>query len=143
MREPFHQREARISPDGHWVAYASSDARGGWDVYLRSFPDGSLLRRVSIRGGRSPRWRSDGSELYFVEPGGRLMRVRIATKPTLSLGAPDLLFQHTGLAHALEGAGFTYDLAPDGRLLVGIPISDDIPSTPIIIMLNWRFRPQR
>jgi hypothetical protein len=142
-REPFHQREAQISPDGYWVAYASSDARGDWDIYLRSFPDGSLVRRVSTRGGRSPRWRSDGSELYFVEPGGRLMRVRIATKPALAVGAPELMFQHAGLTNALEGAGFTYDVAPDGRFLVGVPTSDDIPSTPIVVMLNWKFPAQR
>jgi eukaryotic-like serine/threonine-protein kinase len=137
--EPFHQREAHISPDGRWVAYASADARGDWHIHLRSFPDGRLLRRVSTRGGRSPRWRSDGRELYFVEPGGRLMRVRIATESDLSLGVPELMFQHAGLAEAPEGSGFTYDVAPDGRFLVGVPTPDETPSAPIIVMLNWSF----
>jgi serine/threonine protein kinase/Tol biopolymer transport system component len=138
-REPFQEREARISPDGRWVAYASSNARGDWDIYVRSFPDGTQLRRVSPRGGRSPRWRSNGHELYFVEPAGRLMRVRIATTQGFSLGAPELVFQHPGLTDALEGSGFTYDVAPDGHFLVGVPIPDDTPSTPIVVLLNWRF----
>ena len=139
VREPFQQREARISPDGRWVAYASSDAGNVWEIYLRSFPDGTRLQRVSTRGGRSPRWRPDGGGVYFVEPGGRLMRVRITAGSGVSLGAPELMFQHPGLSEPLEGAGFAYDVAPDGRFLMGVPVSDDIPSSPIVVLLNWRF----
>jgi dipeptidyl aminopeptidase/acylaminoacyl peptidase len=138
VQEPFQQREARISPDGQWVAYSSSDARGAWDVYVRSLPDGARLRRISTRGGRSPRWRSDGRALYYVEPDGRLMRVPIATEPAFSPGAPELLFQHAALTGVPEGATFAYDVVPDGsRVLVGVPTSDAIPSTPIVVMLNW------
>jgi eukaryotic-like serine/threonine-protein kinase len=140
LREPFQQREAQISPDGQWVAYTATDARGAWDIYVRSFPDGGRLRRVSTRGGRSPRWRPDGRELYFVEPGARLMRVSIATESELSLGAPELMFQHAGLTDAPEGSGFPYDVAPDGtRFLIGVPTSDAVPSTPIVVMLHWTF----
>jgi serine/threonine protein kinase/Tol biopolymer transport system component len=138
-REPFQQRDARISPDGRWVAYASSDARGAWDVYVRSFPDGTQLRRVSTRGGRAPRWRPDGSELHFVEPAGRLMRVRINTKREFSSSAPELVFQHEALRDPLEGAGFGYDIAPDGRFLVAVPTPDTAPAAPIVVMLNWTF----
>jgi serine/threonine protein kinase len=140
VREPFQQREARISPDGRWLAYAATDARGAWDIYVRSFPDGGRLRRVSTRGGRSPRWRPDGRELYFVEPGARLMRVSISTEYELSLGAPEPMFQHAGLTDAPEGSGFPYDVAPEGtRFLIGVPTSDAVPSTPIVVMLHWTF----
>jgi Tol biopolymer transport system component len=136
--EPFQQREGRISPDGQWVAYASNDAEGMWEVHVRSLPDGGRLRRISTRGGRSPRWRSDGRELYYVEPGGRVMRVPIATEPTFSPGTPELLFQHAGLTGAPEGATFGYDVAPDGsRFLVAVPIADARPPAPIVVMLNW------
>jgi serine/threonine-protein kinase len=141
VRERFHQREARISPDGQWVAYAATtDSRGVWDIYVRSFPNGGWLRRVSTRGGRSPRWAPDGRELYFVEPGGRLMRIRVASGPELSPGAPELMFQHAGLIDVSESPGFIYDVAPDGtRFLIGVPTSDAVPSSPIVVMLNWSF----
>jgi serine/threonine protein kinase len=139
-REPFQQREGRISPDGQWVAYASNDAQGVWEVYVRSLPDGGRLRRISTRGGRSPRWRSDGRELYYVAPGGRVMRVPIATAPTFSPGAPELLFQHAGLTGAPEGATFGYDVTPDGsRFLVAVPTADAIPPAPLVVILNWTF----
>ena len=62
---------------------------------------------------------------------------------TASVGAPELMFQHAGLPDPLDGAGFTYDVAPDGRFLVGVPTSGDVPSTPIVVMLNWRFPTSR
>jgi hypothetical protein len=140
VREPFQQREGRISPDGQWLAYTSNDAQGAWEVYVRALPNGGRLRRISTRGGRSPRWRADGRELYYVEPGGRVMRVPIATAPTFSPGVPELLFQHAGLSGAPEGATFGYDIAPDGsRFLVAVPTGDAIPPSPLVVMLNWRF----
>jgi serine/threonine protein kinase len=143
-REPFQQREGRISPDGQWLAYASNDAQGVWEVYVRSLPDGGRLRRISTRGGRSPRWRADGRELYYVEPGGRVMRVPIATAPTFSPGAPELLFQHAGLTDAPAGATFGYDVTPDGsRFLVAVPTADVVPPAPIVVMLNWRLPASR
>jgi hypothetical protein len=139
VREPFNDREAKIAPDGRTVAYAASDARGDWDVYVRSFPDGGAVRRVSTRGGRSPRWHPHRRELYYVEPRGRVMRVRIAAGSDRAPSAPELIFDHPGLVDTLEGAGFAYDVAADGRFLVGMPTSTDIPSTPIVVILNWRF----
>jgi hypothetical protein len=139
IREPFQQREARISPDGRWLAYAATDARSEWNVYVRSFPDGGALRRVSTRGGRSPRWQSDGRALYYVEPGGRLVHVSISAGSEFSSGAPALLSQHAGLTDASD-AGFAYDVASDGtRFLIGLPTADPVPSTPIVVMLNWKF----
>jgi hypothetical protein len=56
------------------------------------------------------------------------------------LGAAELMFQHAGLTDAPEGSGFPYDVAPDGtRFLIGVPTSDAVPSTPIVVMLNWTF----
>jgi serine/threonine protein kinase len=33
----FNEREARFSPDGHWVAYTSDESGSGTSVYVRSF----------------------------------------------------------------------------------------------------------
>jgi Tol biopolymer transport system component len=142
VREPFHEREPRISPDGRWMAYAATDAQGGYHVYVRSFPGGGLVRRISIRGGRSPRWRRDGRELYYVEPGGRLMRVPLASGSELSTGAPQQMFQNAGLAGEPQAGfvGFAYDVAPDGtRFLMAIPSSDAAARAPTVVMLNWSF----
>ena len=75
---------AVFSPDGKWIAY-SSDETGTREVYVRDFaPErvpavGSVRMRVSTNGGDKPRWRRDGTELYYISPDRRLMAVPVAT----------------------------------------------------------------
>src|SRR5690606_28342219 len=59
----FNETEARLSPDGRWLAYVS-DESGRPDVYVRR-PDAIRLR-VSFGGGRRPRWTRDGKALLFL-----------------------------------------------------------------------------
>jgi hypothetical protein len=128
------------------MAYAGTDARGVAEVYVRSFPGGERLRRVSTRGGHSPRWRGDGRELYYVEPGGRVMAVPVASGDAFSPGAPRLLFQHGGfdLSPQASFAGFAYDVSSDGaRFLVAVPTGEAETPPPAIVMLNWGFPAER
>ena len=77
---------AVFSPDGKWIAY-SSDETGTREVYVRDFaPDrvpavGSVRIRVSTNGGDKPRWRRDGTELYYISPDRRLMAVPVTRTP--------------------------------------------------------------
>ena len=57
--------EARLSPDGKWIAY-STDVSGRFEVEVRSFPVPGAKHPISLEGGGYPRWRADGLELYFV-----------------------------------------------------------------------------
>jgi serine/threonine-protein kinase len=53
-----------FSPDGRWLAYCSSET-GRPEVYVRSFPDGQRVHRVSSEGGTEPVWAPDGRRLFF------------------------------------------------------------------------------
>ena len=57
----------QVSPDGRWLAYAS-DETGEWEVYAAPFRRRGEKVRVSPEGGRQPRWRGDGKELFFLMP---------------------------------------------------------------------------
>lgn len=73
----FYEGVATFSPDGRWVAYEA----GGDEVpeiYVAPFPGPGPRVRVSPNGGRRPRWRDDGLELYYVEPGAGLMAAGVA-----------------------------------------------------------------
>jgi Tol biopolymer transport system component len=66
LQTPFDDRDARLSPDGRWVAYMSN-ASGRFDVYVRPFTEpgaagtgGEWL--VSTAGGVYPTWRADGRD---------------------------------------------------------------------------------
>ena len=59
----FEEEGAQISPDGRWLAYCS-DVTGRAEVYVRPFTaEGKVgaATRVSMGGGRQPRWRRDGA----------------------------------------------------------------------------------
>ena len=58
---------AALSPNGRWIAYTSDDT-GENQVLVQSFPDAARARwQITRDGGRFPRWRRDGRELYYVD----------------------------------------------------------------------------
>ena len=77
LATPFGEWQARFSPDGRWIAYASNDT-GRFEVYVRSFPEGSGRQQVSISGGDQPTWNPKGGELFYIE-GNRMMAVDVET----------------------------------------------------------------
>lgn len=56
--------QTRLSPDGHWLAYTSTDS-GREEVYVTTFPTASGRWQISQNDGGYPFWRGDGKELFF------------------------------------------------------------------------------
>ncbi len=125
----FSVRSPRFSPDGRWIAY-DSDESGTPEVYVALTQGAADKRRVSTAGGRSPRWRSDGKELYYLTPDDFVMAVSTSAGGQLQIGTPTRLFRvQTGIA--------SYDVAPDGmRFLVSTALEKERES-PIRILFNW------
>ena len=91
LRTRFDERSPRFSPDGRWIAY-ESDESGDAEIYVALTEGGGEKRRLSPEGGRRPRWRRDGKELYYIAPGGFLMALPVAVGSQLEAGAPVPLF---------------------------------------------------
>ncbi|MBI2149785.1 MAG: PD40 domain-containing protein [Acidobacteria bacterium] len=105
--------EAHFSPDGRWVAYASTES-GTAQVYVASFPDFKTIRQASAAGGNEPRWRRDGKELFFLTSDGHLMAVDVKVSGSiLETTAPMMLFE-TRVATATPGSD-KYAVSADGR----------------------------
>ena len=127
------ERFARFSPDGRWVAYASSES-GRTEIYVTPFPGPGGKQLVSSAGGRFPRWRSDGTELFYQSPDDRLMAAAIvvtsdradvgAVQPLFAMRAPD------GLPRDF------YDVASDGQRFV-LVVPDERTSTALTLVSNW------
>jgi eukaryotic-like serine/threonine-protein kinase len=128
LRTRFDEDEPRFSPDRKWIAYDSNES-GGSEVYVAK-GDGSGERiRVSTDGGFSPRWRRDGTELFYLAPGRRVMTISVKTGAAFHAGNPVELFR-------VEPAIFDYDIAPDGhRFLVSEAATPAGP--PITVIVNW------
>ncbi len=122
-----------FSPDGRWIAY-ESNATGRYEVYVRPFPVKGGLSKISLDGGRRPRWRgSDGKELFFVAPDGTLMSAGIDAATELRATVPQRLFK------AIGATDDRYAVTKDGkRFLIRVGESGVFSgSTPITIVVNW------
>ena len=108
---PYAEVRPALSPDGKWMAY-QSDESGRFEVYVRPFPDVATTRvQVSTSGGSSPRWSSDGRELFFYD-GASIMAAPVKAAATLAAGRPVRLFDASRFNERL---GPVYDVSNDGR----------------------------
>lgn len=129
LRTRFNLASPRFSPDGRWIAY-ESDESGVPEIYMALTEGGGEKRRISPAGGRRPRWRRDGKELYYISPDGLLMALPVTLGPPLEVGAPVPLLRG-------EPEIENYDVAPDGlRFLVSTP-AEKVRESPIRVIVNW------
>jgi len=96
--------EARVSPDGRWIAYATNRS-GRFEIEVRGLAAGEQSHQVSVDGGGYPRWRKDGRELYYLSADSRLMAVAFTPGTTPTIGAPTSLFEAAVFAHVNRGLG--------------------------------------
>jgi hypothetical protein len=127
--------EGSLSPDGRWLAYASSET-GNTEVYVRPFLQPGRPILISLEGGRAPQWRSDGRELYFESPDGRIMAAAVTTNPDFAVSDVHMLFRAPGWTRPLFfDIGTPYDASPDGQLFV---LRLTASGTNAILVQNWR-----
>jgi eukaryotic-like serine/threonine-protein kinase len=140
----FGERQARFSPDGHWVAY-TSDESGQDEVYVRSFSMNSAGTGVEASGkwpisngfGADPHWRGDGRELYYRSRDGGLLAVEIATNPVFRAGNPRPLGVSTFTFGRMNFEfGSRWDSAADGKRFL-LPASGSV-TQPFRVVLNWQ-----
>jgi hypothetical protein len=141
LRESFVERDARISPNGRWLAIVS-DESGRPAVSVRSVS--APLRRyiVSTSGGDQPVWRRDGNELFYVDAQRFLQRVplRATADGGLAFGAA----QPVHIPRFAERHwGTVYDVSPDGmRVFFPHPGTARAPRE-FGVVLGWRALLQR
>src|SRR5262249_38399157 len=116
LHSAFNESLGQLSPDSQWMAY-TSDETGQREVYVRRFPSGEDLVKISLAGGEQSRWSADGKELFFIGGDGMMMAAAVKAlpgpKPSLEAGTPQALFP-TNLAQG-TGPLFEYDVANDGK----------------------------
>jgi serine/threonine-protein kinase len=142
IRTPASELTAEISPDGHWMAYASNES-GRTEIYVRPFPNIEGGRwQISAAGGTRPAWSRNGRELFYLDEGGAMTAVPVTTAGgAFSAGSTARLFNtkyypgFTSLGLQFRG----YDATADGQRFLMIK---DAPfgvgsSRSMVVIVNW------
>ena len=131
IQTPFTELDPRLSPDGRWLAYTSTES-GELQVYVQRFPGLAGKRQISTNGGSTPIWEPRGREIFY-QNHGKMMAVAIQTQPTFVAGRPRLLFDGS----FETGSGNVYDVAPDGRFIMIQRGASEAPVMQIAVVQNW------
>jgi eukaryotic-like serine/threonine-protein kinase len=108
------QHSSRISPNGRWIAYSSTET-GRQEIWVEPLSQTGQRYRMTQNGGRHPMWSPDGSAIFF-DQDGQMFRMEIslsasAAKASAPKGLPIRGFQQGPLRRQ-------FDLMPDGKRFV-------------------------
>jgi Tol biopolymer transport system component len=127
--------DSRFSPDGRWLAYMS-DESGRMEIYVAAFPEPGGRWQISTEGGRTPRWRRDGRELFYVSAGSKLMSVEVKPGSSFEAGHPRALFDAPYRVPGRLGLpGF--DVSADGQKFLFVTPAGESAPPPITLVVNW------
>jgi len=129
-----------ISPDGRWFAY-TSDESGRYEVYARAI-GGDRSYSVSLDGGEEPIFSEDGGTIHFRNGN------RFYATPILEASADGKRFRAGRPQVVVEGAysnvpGLSYDVGPDGRLLLLRTDGGTERPGHLNVILNWDVEVER
>jgi Tol biopolymer transport system component len=129
---PAFDFQPRISPDGKWIAYASSES-GIPHVFVTDYPDARRRWQVSAGSGAQADWNPRGGELFYLDGSGLLYSVTVGNDGPA--GKPRRLFgESISRAHLTRG----YAVAPDGNSFLVVRDVDRGSTKPrITVVENW------
>ena len=133
----FEEAQAQFSPDGRWIAYTSNES-GTYEVWIVSADLRTAPQPISVKGGSDPRWRKDGSELFYISAAGQLTAVPLKYRNgAIQPGAPhDILRVVDPIIRPPYLS--MYDVTGDGqRFLVRVPL-EDAATMPLTLLLHAR-----
>ena len=116
LTSDFNETMPALSPDGHWLAYASNES-GRFEVFVRPFPDAASAKwQISTDGGFFPLWSHDGHELFYGGFDNSVHSVEVLPGRTFITGRRQVLFNAGGF---IGGIG-SWDITPDDRRFIMI-----------------------
>ncbi len=136
LRTNANEIQGRFSPDLRWIAY-TSDESGVPEIYVRRYPGGDGMWRVSTNGGAQPQWRRDGKELFYLAADGKLMAADVRVSASGFATDPARPLFDTGIKGLFVDRRNHYVVTRDGqRFLLNVTAEDD-NLAPITVVMNW------
>jgi serine/threonine-protein kinase len=142
LKTSADERHPAFSSDGRWLAYTSNES-GKYEVYVRAFPDRGSKWQISNAGGAYPIWSSNGRELFFRTDDNRIMVVTYATKTDSFVPDKPRVWSNMQLADFGVVGMSNYDVAPDGKRIVGLMPVAQQSQNHVIFLMNFLDELQR
>ena len=130
-----NELQARLSPDGRWIAYVADDS-GELEVYVQRYPELTERHQVSVGGGGQPQWRDDQSELFYIAADRALVAVAVGKGDPDSFGAPHRLFRAPIAGGPDDARDYYATAANGGKFLLDSALGDSDDAT-ITVVVNW------
>ena len=130
----YYEHQARFSPDGRWVAYAS-DRSETPEVYVKAARPGQSWTQVTTSGGAQPMWAKKGTELLYLAPDNTLMAVPMHLGAEVSFGQPQRLFKLTIEESNFYNVRNHYAVTSDGQRILVNSVTD---AQGLEVLLNWK-----
>ena len=130
--------QARFSPDGRWVAYASNE-KGRAEVYVRAYPPSDARWQISVDGGSNPIWRRDGAELFFLSLDNHMMSALVRTHSGgFETAVPTPLFQGPRISRsgALVSGDRYYAATTRGDRFLIRQLASDLRTSAITVIVE-------
>ena len=124
-REEYEVGFGRVSPDGRYISYGSTESNNRIEIFIRPFDlakaaliDQGKVQATKDGPGGGNIWRNDGKEVFYArsEPGSEefeIKAVEITPGPAVQVSEPKVLFKLRDVA-----GGNTRFVSPDGQRFV-------------------------
>ena len=126
----FIEAQARISPDGKWVAFVT-DASGAGQVVVQPFPGPGARVQISAAGGTEPVWSRDGRRIFYRD-GRRFVAATYSASPAFTVTGRAPLFADEYIFAVSPHAN--YDVTTDGTRLLVIRNTEEAK---MVVAHNW------
>jgi len=120
----FDVYNAAFSPDGHWVAYVSTES-GRPEVFVQSFPETGEKFQISTGRADSPVRRADGKELFYIGTDNKVMAF-------LRYLFPAQIREFIGPSSRTK-----FGVSRDGQRILVNALQPESVRTPITVVVNW------
>ena len=133
LQTRYAEGSAVFSPDGQWIAYVS-DESGRSEVMIRAFSGEGPHKQVSIAGGQTPAFSTDGTTLYY-RMNNQIWAAAVSTNP-LKIGAPAVAFELPGVRGITGLPNYVVNRAGD-RVLAVKYLGGASRSHDVQVIVNW------
>jgi serine/threonine-protein kinase len=138
LQTPITEMNPAFSPDGRWLAYASTES-GTPEVYVRPFPGPGGKRQISSGGGMHPMWSPKAHDLFYRAADSRIMVTTYTAQGDSFLAGKRRLWAESRVIDS--GPYPSFDLAPDGKrfavLIAADAMGDQKSTTQLTVLLNF------